>query len=442
MSRLLGRLAGKILKWLLFAVIVLLITLYALVRWAQPETYGLQASQFVDSASPSHGKALDTIVKVKPITSRRPNIVVILADDLGYGDLSSHGSTVVNTPHIDKLAAEGMRFTDFYSAMPVCTPSRAGLLTGRYPPRSGMITAGQAHGDSFMRKVVYKAGQVFSQVGVVDMRGGGNMVDGLPKSEVTIAEMLQVAGYKTGVFGKWHLGDFTVMPEFHPYEHGFDEFAGFNMSNDDWPVAYWVGREEKVKDIGLKQSEYTKIFTQTAIQFIEKHKDQPFFVYLAQKDPHQPFYPSDAYKGKSKGGPYGDAVEEFDGSVGEVHRALKRLGLDKNTLVMVTSDNGPWYEGSAGGLRGRKGQTYEGGFRVPMVAWWPGVIPPGKINGTPAMNIDVLPTVADVASVELPTDRVIDGVSLMPTLKGGELGVQRPLFFFDDYDVEGIRQGD
>lgn len=418
--------------------------LYALVKFGQPDTQGISTRDYIDSAeqqAAGDGHWLKRLSR----EGRPPNIVVILADDLGYGDLSSNGSTVIKTPEIDRLAAEGMRFTDFYSAMPVCTPSRAGMLTGRYPPRTGLVTAGQAKGDSFMRKAIYKAATIFAQLGVVDMRGGANMVEGLPQSEITIAEVLKAAGYKTAAFGKWHLGDFTELPEYHPHEHGFDRFAGFNVSNDDWPVAYWDDQTELVEDIGVVQEDYTREFTEAAVSFIEQNQQQPFFVYLAQKDPHQPFHPSHHFKGSTDAGPYGDAVAEFDWSAGHIARTLERLGLDKNTLLIVTSDNGPWFEGSSGGLRGRKGQTYEGGFRVPMVAWWPGTIEAGSVGSTPGMNIDFLPTAAELAGVALPDDRIIDGQSLVPILldkpEPPELA-NRAIIYFDDWDAEGLRQGD
>ena len=191
------------------------------------------------------------------------------------------------------------------------------------------------------------------------------------------------------------------------------------MSNDDWPVAFWIDQTEVVTDIGLEQAHYTKLFTEEAIRFIEQSREGPFFLYLAHKDPHQPFFPSERFAGRSAGGPYGDAVSELDWSVGEVVRALHRLGIAEQTLVIVTSDNGPWYEGSAGGLRGRKGQSYEGGFRVPFVACWPGRIPAGSVSEVPAMNIDLLPTFLGLAGLSLPSDRVIDGVDLWPVLAGG-----------------------
>ena len=409
-------------------------------RWLAPDTYGLEPAAFRNlekAAAP-----VTTWIESSGVPPLRPNIVVVLADDLGYGDLGVQGSRAIRTPHIDRLAAEGVRFTSFYSSAPVCSPSRAGLLTGRYPLRNGIITALPAAGDTIMRKATRRLAIAMANLGTVDMMGGENAVMGLPPSEITMAEALKVAGYRTAAIGKWHLGDFTELPEYHPFNHGFDHFVGFNMSNDDWPVAFWRGKQEIVEDIGIDQEKYTALFTEEAIGFIEESKDEPFFLYLAHKDPHQPFYPSERFAGTSEGGPYGDAVSEFDWSVGEVIAALKRLRIEDRTLVVVTSDNGPWFEGSPGGLRGRKGQSYEGGFRVPLVAWWPGRVPAGAVIDEPSMNIDLFPTFMTLAGLDLPTDRVIDGIDLAPLLSGQQTGLDdRDLYFFHDYDVEAVRAG-
>jgi uncharacterized sulfatase len=283
---------------------------------------------------------------------------------------------------------------------------------------------------------------LFAKLGSVDMAGGENAVPGLPPSEITVAEALGVAGYRSMAVGKWHLGDFTERPEYHPSEHGFDRFVGFNMSNDDWPVAFWRDHTEEVSDIGLDQAHYTALFTEEAVRFMEESRGGPFFLYLAHKDPHQPFFPSERFAGRSRAGPYGDAVSELDWSVGEVVAALERLGLADRTLVVVTSDNGPWFEGSPGALRGRKGQSYEGGFRVPFIARWPGRIPGGAASAVPAMNIDLLPTLLGLAGLTPPSDRVIDGIDLWPALSGQRTALEpRPLFFFHDYDVEAMRLG-
>jgi uncharacterized sulfatase len=423
--------------------IVLAVILLALLAWllsaaVAPIDYGIDRDAF---HPPHGGTELERAVRPLPGEPDRPNIVLILADDLGYGDVAIQGSRAIETPHMDRLAAEGMRFTHFYSSAPICSPSRAGLLTGRYPLRSGIITALQAAGDSLARRLTRRVGMVFAKLGAVDMPGGDNAVRGLPPSEITIAEALRLAGYRTMAIGKWHLGDFTAYPEFHPSNHGFDRFVGFNMSNDDWPVAFWRDDTEEIDDIGLDQARYTRVFTEEATGFIEAGTE-PFFLYLAHKDPHQPFFPSERFAGRSSAGPYGDAVSEMDWSIGEVVAALRRLGLAKNTLVVVTSDNGPWFEGSPGGLRGRKGQSYEGGFRVPFIAWWPGRIPAGVVRDAPAMQIDLFPTLLRLAGLSPPSDRIVDGVDIWPVLSGEQEEVaDRALFFFHDYDVEGMRVG-
>ena len=313
------------LRWLvLFLVVIALGAGTWVMRAAlQPIDYGIDESVFLDP-----GKA-DAPVEhfIEPLPGAappRPNLVVILADDLGYGDLGVQGSLAIQTPQVDRLASEGMRFTQFYSSAPLCSPSRAGLLTGRYPLRSGIITALAAADDSLMRRLSYRAGLVFAKLGAVDMPGGDNAVAGLPPSEITMAEALRVAGYRTLAIGKWHLGDFTSLPEYHPFNHGFDHFVGFNMSNDDWPVAFWRDQNQELADIGLDQERYTALFTEEAVRFIEETREEPFFLYLAHKDPHQPFFPCEAFAGRSEGGPYGDAVSEFDWSVGEVIAALRR----------------------------------------------------------------------------------------------------------------------
>ena len=406
-----------------------------------PITHGIDRSAFRDPERAA--EPVESFVRRGHGEAPRPNLVVILADDLGYGDVGVQGSGAIDTPHIDRLAAEGLRLTEFYASAPVCSPSRAGLLTGRYPLRSGIVAALQAADDTLLRRITYQAGIAFAKLGAVDLAGGANAVPGLPPSEVTLAEALRVGGYRTMAVGKWHLGDFTELPQYHPANQGFDHFVGFNMSNDDWPVAFWRDHEEVVEDIGLDQARYTRVFTEAAVEFVEDAAGgEPFFLYLAHKDPHQPFFPSEAFAGRSAAGPYGDAVAEFDWSVGQVVDALRRTGVAEDTLVVVTSDNGPWFEGSPGGLRGRKGQSYEGGFRVPFVAWWPGRLPAGSVSDVPTMNIDLFPTFLGLAGLEGPTDRIVDGRDQWAAWADGSQPEERALYFFHDYDVEALRVGD
>lgn len=293
-------------------------------------------------------------------------------------------------------------------------------------------------------KIENKFVSLLASLGAVDMKAGGNMVDGLPTSELTIAEGLQQAGYKTGIVGKWHLGDFKILPQYHPNNHGFDWFVGFNASNDDWPVAFHRGEEEIISDIGLDQKKYTQLFTDEASGFISRNKDEPFFLFISHKDPHQPFYPSDKFAGKSKAGRYGDAVEELDNSVGEILQSLEQNGLTDNTIIIFTSDNGPWYEGNPGGLRGRKGMSYEGGNKVPFLIQYKGKITAGSVHTDPAMGIDLLPTIFSAAGVSLPQDRTIDGISLLNRngkIDTDAIAASRPLYFASGFDFEAVRQG-
>jgi uncharacterized sulfatase len=306
----------------------------------------------------------------------RPNILLIFADDLGYGDVLCE-SCDTPTPRLDELAREGARLTSFYAPTPYCAPSRATLLTGRYPFRNSMV-----------RNPAPDSGQ-------------SNF--GLPLAEVTIAELLKGAGYKTAMFGKWHLGH---RPQWLPSRQGFDEYLSILYSNDMTPVQ--LVEADEVVEYPVDQSTLTQRYTQRAIDFISTHRDEPFFVYLPYAMPHKPLAAStEYYTPETPDDLYADVVRELDGSIGRLLDTLEELGLDDNTLVIFTSDNGPWFGGSTGGLRGMKGRSWEGGTRVPFVARYPGRIMPGILNDAPAAMIDVLPTIAAYAGLELPGDRVI-----------------------------------
>lgn len=361
---------------------------------------------------------------------RPPNVIVIMTDDQGYGDLGCYGSPNIETPNIDRLASEGMRLTSFYAA-PFCGPSRAALMTGCYPPRVSLA---------------------FNHV--------PNATTGINPDEQTIAEVLQSAGYATLHIGKWHLGD---APEFLPTRHGFDEYFGLPYSNDMYPHhemlpvlddeppeqqairerARYTGSPwtqgaasfphpfekplplldgETVVETMPDQNQLTTRYTERAVRFIQEHRDEPFFIYLAHAMPHVYLHVSDAFRGQSKRGLYGDVIMEIDWSVGRIRQALDDLGLDEQSLIVFTSDNGPWLPygidgGSAGPLKGGKGSTHEGGMRVPGVFWWPGRIPAGTRSDEIAANMDLLPTVAEIAGATLP-ERTIDGRSLWPLLSG------------------------
>ncbi|MFC5457780.1 sulfatase [Prosthecobacter fluviatilis] len=321
----------------------------------------------------------------------RPNIVVILADDLGYGDLGCYGHVKIKTPNLDRMAAEGARLTQFNCPAPFCAPTRAALMTGRYPFRCGM-----------------------TQNPAPD---GGPEADALhlPEKETTLAQVLKAAGYATAMVGKWHLGH---KAGFLPTDRGFDEYYGIPYSNDMRPVQVLEGTQ--VIEYPVVQATLTRRYTERALGFIERSKDQPFLLYLAEAMPHKPLAASEAFYKKSEAGLYGDAVEELDWSVGQVLAKLKELGLDENTLVLFTSDNGAWFGGSSGGLRGMKSAQWEGGYRVPMIARWPGQIPAGQVRDQLAITMDLFATVLDVTGAKMPDDRALDGRSLMPVLKSAE----------------------
>ncbi len=385
----------------------------------------------------------DVVFPVEGFVGPRPNIIYILADDMGYGDLGCYGGDGIGTPNIDRLADEGVRFTDFYACNALCSPSRAGFLTGRYPHRTGVTFPFPAEGGSIIKEFMRWVGHQFANLGALDLLAGYSIAAGLPLSEITIAEALKLAGYNTACIGKWHLGDFTNNADYLPRKHGFDYFIGFNGANDDWPVAFWENETELVKDIGLSQKRYTRLFHEKAIEFMERSRgDQPFFLYLAHKDPHQPCLPADDFAGSSAAGPYGDTVRQVDWSVGEIMKYLRENGLDKNTLVVFTSDNGPWFNGSTGGLRGRKGQSYEGGYRVPMIARWAGTIPAKTVCDQPAMNIDFFPTFLGMSGLANPVDRIIDGKDIRGLLTGtAKETPHEALFFFHDNEIEAVRAG-
>lgn len=365
--------------------------------------------------------------------SRPPNIVIILADDMGYGDLGCYGAAGQATPHLDRLAAEGNRFTRFYVAQPVCSASRAALMTGCYPNRLGI------HGAL-----------------------GPGSKTGLHQDEATLAEILRAKGYATAIFGKWHLGD---APEFLPVRQGFDEYLGLPYSNDMWPHHPELskrpgrgfpklplidgGRIVLPEITAAEQARLTTWYTDRAVKFIKQNQGRPFFLYLPHSMPHVPLFVSDKHAGKSRNGIYGDVIEEIDWSVGQVMQALEETGASENTLVLFVSDNGPWtsygtHAGSSGPLREAKGTVWEGGVRVPGIARWPGKIPPGKVTHEPLMTIDVLPTVAGIAGAALPA-KPIDGLDARPVLLG-EAGARNPheayVFYYGANELQAVMSGE
>ena len=335
----------------------------------------------------------------------KPNIIVILADDLGWGDVSINGASMIKTPHIDRIGNEGVRLTSFYAGANVCTPSRAALLTGRYPIRSGMQHVIMPHSQ-----------------------------DGLPQSEITVPELLKEAGYATGMVGKWHLGH---SDEYWPTAHGFEEFFGVAYSNDMQPFDLY--QEKTIIESPADQTALTDRYSAAASEFIREHAETPFFLYYAETFPHIPLFTPERADGQSEAGHYGDVVEHLDNGVGVILETLDELGLADNTLILVTSDNGPWFEGDAGPYRDRKGGTHEGGYRVPFLARWPAAIPSGTVSDEMTMAIDLLPTFAAMAEAPVPTDRVIDGKDIRAVMQSGAESPHDTLFFFNGNTVAAVR---
>jgi arylsulfatase A len=368
----------------------------------------------------------------------RPNIIIINCDDLGYRDLGCFGSKSIRTPNIDRLATGGVRFTNFYASNSVCTPSRASLLTGRYPQRSGMTGVLDPIGESKHFTALKNFGYRVSKWVLIDI-GPGARTRGFPKSEITIAEALKTAGYRTGMIGKWHLGDYSHEPDYSPLRHGFDFAFGLPHSNDMAPFPLF--RNEQELDAHVEdQAKLTGLYTREALAFIEQSRAEPFFLYLAHTFPHQPLFASERFRGKSRGGLYGDTVEEIDWSTGEILECLKKNGLAEDTLIFFTSDNGPWFEGDPGHQRGRKGQSYEGGFKVPMIVRYPKLVPAGTTCDEPAMNIDLFPTLLALAGVEMSKDRIIDGKDMTRLLSGKkDKGLHEAFYFYHLNELEAIR---
>ena len=370
----------------------------------------------------------------------RPNIIVIFADDRGYGDLGAFGAPAIRTPRLDTMAAEGQKWTSFY-VQPVCSPSRAALITGRLPIRNGMF--GTPGGT---------APKVFRD----------NASQGLPPEEITVAELLKGAGYATRMVGKWHLGQ---LPQFLPMQQGFDSWFGLPYSHDMRMTVprdkglqtsayyqpkpeYWdvpLMRDGETIERPADHRTLTKRYTEEAVRYIGANRERPFFLYIAHSLPHIPLARSAEFVGRSAGGLYGDVIEELDWSVGQVLDAVRAAGIERNTLVLFTSDNGPWlpfrdHGGSAGPLREGKGTTWEGGVRTPAIFWWPGTIGPGVVTDM-GSGLDLITTAAALSGATLPHDRVLDGVDLSPALRGTGPSPRTALYYYWDSELRAIRKG-
>jgi len=359
------------------------------------------------------GTLLDTACSGETAGSsgKKPNFVILFADDMGYGDWNRGGNPTIRTPHLNRMADEGVQMTQFYCANPVCSPSRSALLTGRNPIRTGVI-------------------QVF-------FPGNGR---GMSLDEITLAEALKPLGYRSACIGKWHLGSTR---EYRPLRQGFDYYYGILYSNDMYNPDIW--RNDERIEHPTDQTTLTRRYTGEAVSFIERSKDSPFLLYLPYTMPHVPLAASEEFLGSSRRGLYGDVIEEIDWSVGRILDTLDRLGLSENTLVLFTSDNGPWWHmklhgGTAGLLRGAKGDTWEGGMREPMIARWSGTLPAGTVCMDVGSTLDFFPTCVKLAGAELPADRPIDGIDLMPTLQGRD-SPTRTIYFYRGEHLNAVRHG-
>ncbi|MBD0850222.1 sulfatase family protein [Maribacter arenosus] len=391
--------------------------------------YSLSISMIV-SQTPIHGQ-------IDP--SNPPNFIIIFADDLGYGDLSSYGNPTIHTPNLDRMAHEGQKWTNFYAAASVCTPSRAALLTGRLPVRSGM--------SSNIHRVLFPDSK-----------------NGLPASEITLAEQLKKAGYASACIGKWHLGH---KEQYLPTNNGFDSYFGIPYSNDmdfigntdynklaqESPIAIKMEdynvpllQNTKIIERPANQNNITQRYSEEAVSFIKEHKDEPFFIYLAHNLPHIPLFASGNFLGSSKRGLYGDVVEEIDNGVGLILKTLKETGLAENTIVVFTSDNGPWlpfktHAGSAGPLKAGKGTTWEGGMREPTIFWGPGLVKPGLVSEL-GSTMDIFATFSTMAGIELPKDRIIDGKDLSETLIHHKPSPRNSMLYYRGTELYAARLGD
>lgn len=362
-----------------------------------------------------------------PVVARPPNFVLILGDDLGYGDLGVYGHPVIRTPNLDRMACEGLKLANFYASAPLCTPSRAALLTGRYPIHSGLV------------RVLFPGEK-----------------SGISDYEITLGTALQRLGYVTACIGKWHLGD---LPPYRPNKHGFDYYFGLLYSSDmdqripqleekfRFPYPLSLYRNDEIIESPVERDKLTQYYNDEAVKFIQQNKDRPFFLYLPHSMPHWPWQASEKFRGKCPYGIYGDAVEEIDWGVGEIIRTLREKGIEDNTLVMFTSDNGAdlsellnrAYDvpllpggGSNGILRGGKGSTWEGGFRAPFLARWPGKVPAGIERLDIACTMDLFTTIVELAGGKVPDDRPIDGVNIWPTLQGTQESRREDFFYFSN----------
>lgn len=415
MTRFLGRLVVAIL--LLFLVVVAVAAARVLLYEQADDADHLAAKRHYLGRLAEERRARPSGA---PSEIAAPNLVVILFDDLGYGDLGVTGARAIRTPQIDRLADEGLRLTRYYSPATNCTPSRVGLLTGRYAPRAGLTD------------IVFPDNSPFTWLA----KATGRNIR-LPAEEITLADVLRAAGYRTFMAGKWHLGNQAPS---RPRDFGFEHWLGVLYSNDMEPLALWRD-EEIIEPAPVDQRFLTEHYTDAAVDFLQDQREAPFFLYVAHSFPHIPLYASPDHEGRSQAGLYGDVVEDLDRSVGRILAALDERGLSENTIVLVTSDNGPWYQGAPGrGIRGRKNASWRGSQRVPAIVRWPAAVPAGARSAEPVMGIDLLPTMLEAAGLPAPPDRQLDGRSLLDVLRGGPTP-HEALFFYMGGDLFAVEQG-
>lgn len=388
-------------------------------------TMNLKSNPIVEDMSKGHDEYLNAI-KVGDAT-KTPNILYIMTDDMGYGDISSYSDCNINTPNIDRIASSGVILDNFYASSPVCTPSRFSTLTGRYPARG------------YLDKVLFPTVKSFSPFNMgrhynsFELR---NNVDGILGDEITFAEILQKAGYNTGIFGKWHLGDYG---QYLPNNQGFDYFYGSHVVNDMSPYEFYRNDEKVIDASSMNQADITRLLTDEIKGYITQNANEPFLAYYTTPWPHYPIHVSDSFKGQSASGNYGDCIEELDSGIGEILDLLEELDLYDNTIIVFTSDNGPGREGSTGGLRSRKNTVFEGGHKVPFIMSYPAMLEKGVRYQGKATNMDILPTVCDILGLSLPTDRIIDGSSMMGVLTNTDTSTFDYFYYMNKHKVYGVQ---
>jgi len=396
-------------------LLTLLLALFVIYRLAGPEQQD-DALRLANKHS-----YLSSLASTGGTADLRPNILFILYDDLGYGDIGAGAVGVIKTPNIDQLAADGVMLSDFHSPAPVCTPARAGFLTGRLPARAGLPN------------VVFPTGSAKAMIfnGLLNPEGNNR----LPAEEITLPEVLRAVGYSTGMVGKWHMGDRS--PSL-PNDMGFDSFYGALYSNDMEPFAFYRNKRIEVA-APVDQRNMSELYTREVTAFIEAQRDGPFFLYFAHNFPHDPLSVRGERSGQSDAGLFGDVLEELDDGIGEIVASLEKTGKLDNTLIIITSDNGPWFQGDAGDQRGRKGSTFEGGVRVPFIAHWPLGFGGGRTEPAMAMGIDLLPTILDLLNLPPPTDRLLDGKSIRDILVAGASTPHDYLYHYDGEVLFAVR---